>query len=61
MNARHAIRTAEAAMHDIDAIMARAIVRPDPAKPNKGTIRKAIIGTALLGLFLTATTIFAGV
>ena len=30
MNARHAIRTAEAALEDIDAILARAIVRPRP-------------------------------
>lgn len=27
---RHAIRTAEAALDDIDAIMARALVRPRP-------------------------------
>jgi len=31
MNARHAIRTAEAALEDIDAILARSIVRPRPS------------------------------
>lgn len=30
MNARHAIRCAEAALEDIDAILSRAIVRPRP-------------------------------
>ena len=61
MNARQAIRTAEAALEDIDAILARAIVRPDPAKPNKGNIRRAIIGCAGVVLALTATVLFAGV
>ncbi len=61
MNAREAIRTAEAAMHDLDAIMARAIVRPDPANPNKGNIRKAIAGVTLVCAAIAATVIFAGV
>ena len=61
MNARHAIRSAEAALDDLDAIMARAIVRPDPQNPRKGTIRKAIIGVALFLAAITATAIFAGV
>jgi hypothetical protein len=30
MNTRKAIRSAEAALEDIDAILARAIVRPKP-------------------------------
>lgn len=50
----------EAAANNVDAILARAIVRPDPAKPRKGTIRKAIIGAFGVCLVLTATVIFAG-
>lgn len=60
MNARQAIRTAGAAFEDLDAIMARAIIRPDPAKPNKGTIRKAIIGATFTMAAIAATIIFAG-
>lgn len=61
MNARHAIRTAEAALADLDAIMARAIVRPDPARPNKGRIRFALIGAAGVFATIAATVLFAGV
>lgn len=60
MTAREAIRTAEAAMHDLDAIMARAIVRPDPDKPRKGTIRKAIVGVTFTLAAIAATVLFAG-
>lgn len=60
MTERQALRTAEAWLEDFDAAVARAIVRPDPAKPNKGNIRKAIIGIGMLGFVLTATVIFAG-
>lgn len=60
MNAREAIRTAEAAMHDIDAIMARAIVRPDPARPHKGRIRMTIAGVTLTLAAIAATVLFAG-
>ena len=60
MNARQAIRTAGAAFEDLDAIMARAIIRPDPANPNKGTIRKAIIGATFTMAAIAATIIFAG-
>ena len=60
MNAREAIRTAEAAMHDLDAIMARAIVRPDPARPNKGRIRMTIAGVTLTLAAIAATVLFAG-
>ena len=60
MNARHAIRTAEAALADIDAIMARAIVRPDPARPNKGRIRMTIAGVTLTLAAIAATVLFAG-
>ena len=61
MTERQALRTAEAWLEDFDAAVARAIVRPDPAKPNKGNIRKAIIGIGGVSLVLTATVIFAGV
>ena len=61
MTERQALRTAEAWLEDFDAAVARAIVRPDPAKPNKGNIRKAIIGAFGVCLVLTATVIFAGV
>lgn len=61
MNARHAIRCAEAAIEDLDAIMDRAIIRPDPQRPNRGRIRKAIIGVTLTVAALTATVLFAGV
>lgn len=61
MTERQALRTAEAWLEDFDAAVARAIVRPDPAKPNKGNIRKAIIGIGGVCLVLTATVIFAGV
>ena len=60
MNARYAIRCAEAAMEDIDAILARAIVRPDPGNPRKGNIRKAIIGAGLTLTAIFATIVFAG-
>ena len=60
MNARHAIRTAEAALADIDAILARAIVRPDPARPNKGRIRMTIAGVTLTLAAIAATVLFAG-
>lgn len=60
MNERQALSTAEAWLADFDNAIDRAIVRPDPAKPNKGNIRKSIIGIGMLGLVLTATVIFAG-
>ena len=60
MNAREAIRTAEAALADLDAIMARAIVRPDPARPNKGRIRMTIAGVTLTLAAIAATVLFAG-
>lgn len=61
MSERQALRTAEAWLADFDNAIDRAIVRPDPAKPNKGNIRKAIIGVCMLGLVLTVTAALAGV
>lgn len=60
MTERQALRTAEAWLEDFDAAVARAIVRPDPAKPRKGTIRKAIIGATFTMAAIAATVLFAG-
>lgn len=51
----------EAAANNVDAIMARAIVRPDPRNPRKGNIRFALIGATATLLCIAATVLFAGV
>ena len=60
MSERQALRTAEAWLADFDNAIDRAIVRPDPAKPRKGTIRRAIVGGLGVALCVFATVIFAG-
>lgn len=60
MTERQALRTAEAWLEDFDAAVARAIVRPDPAKPNKGNIRRAVIGAVFVCAAIAATVLFAG-
>lgn len=55
-----AINTAEAWCEDMDTIMARAIIRPDPANPSKGNIRRAVIGITFVCAAIAATVLFAG-
>ena len=57
---KQAINTCEAWCDGIDDILARAIVRPDQARPHKGRIRMTIAGITLTLAAIAATVLFAG-